>query len=306
MSSLRPSLASVILILLGACARGRKAPAADTASAAPPPPPPAAPTRVKTIAGFRTPESVLYDPALDRYFVSNINGGPLVRDDNGFIARVHPDSLGAPVTFIAGGMVNVTLHAPKGMAVVGDTLWVADIDAVRAFNVRTGAFIASLDLSGMGASFLNDVAIGPDGALYITDTGTDRIFRVAGRTTTVALADPTLGGPNGIVWDDAARRFDIVGYGAAKSVFAWAPGDPAARKLFDGAGQFDGVALLPGGRILVSSWADSTVHAYTPAGGDFALVSHVPAPADIGIDGRRNRLLIPRFQSDVVEVWQLH
>lgn len=55
--------------------------------------------------------------------------------------------------------------------IVGDTLWVADIDAMRAFNKRTGAVIATVDLRPRGAVFLNDVAAGPDGALYITDTG---------------------------------------------------------------------------------------------------------------------------------------
>src|SRR2546426_3743544 len=30
-------------------------------------------------------------------------------------------------------------RSPKGMALNGDTLWVADIDVVRAFNAKTGA-----------------------------------------------------------------------------------------------------------------------------------------------------------------------
>ena len=56
------------------------------------------------------------------------------------------------------------------MAIVGDTLWVADIDDVRAFNKRTGAVIADIDLSSQKATFLNDVASAADGAIYITDT----------------------------------------------------------------------------------------------------------------------------------------
>src|SRR5712691_6603509 len=53
----------------------------DTTRVVPPPPPPAAPgaTRMLTVAGFSTPESVLHDSAQDIYFVSNINGAPTGR-----------------------------------------------------------------------------------------------------------------------------------------------------------------------------------------------------------------------------------
>ncbi|MGH7718701.1 MAG: hypothetical protein ACREON_07655, partial [Gemmatimonadaceae bacterium] len=96
--------------------------AADTAS------------RVATAEGFSTPESVLYDAEADAYFVSNINGSPGERDNNGFISRVRADGTVDSMRFIAGGRGGVTLNAPKGMALVGDTLWVTDIDAVRAFH----------------------------------------------------------------------------------------------------------------------------------------------------------------------------
>src|SRR5688572_12922227 len=103
--------------------------------------------RIASVAAdFKTPESVRYDAPMDVYFVSNINGGPTQKDNNGFIATVKPDSSGMTV-LIQGGRDGVTLHAPKGMAIAGDTLWVADIDALRAFNKRTGAAIRSVDLS---------------------------------------------------------------------------------------------------------------------------------------------------------------
>src|SRR5512132_2787922 len=80
---------------------------------------------VATIGGFKTPESVKYDPDLDVYFVSNINGNPSQKDGNGFIARVRPDSTIDSLMFIAGGRNGVTLNGPKGMAIAGDTLVVA-------------------------------------------------------------------------------------------------------------------------------------------------------------------------------------
>jgi len=280
----------------------------------PPPPAPGA-TKVITVAGFSTPESVLHDSTQDIYFVSNINGSPTAKDNNGFISRLRPDGAIENLKFIEGGRAGATLNAPKGLAVLGDTLWVADIDMVRAFNARTGAVIDSVKLDS--AVFLNDITIAPTGAIYITDTGIrfddvgnvlhpgpDRVYRVgADRKVTVAARGDSLGWPNGITVDPVGKRFLIVSFGAAKAVLAWKPGDRTAHAVAKGPGQFDGVEVA-GSRILVSSWADSTVSAYE-TGQEVKVITGVPSPADIGYDAKRNRVLIPIFSGNRVEVWQL-
>src|SRR5438552_3255011 len=290
----------------------------DTTRVVPPPPPPAAPgaTRMLTVAGFSTPESVLDDSTQDIYFVSNINGSPTAKDNNGFISRVKPDGAVENLKFIEGGRTGITLNAPKGLALAGDTLWVADIDAVRAFNAKTGAPIDSVSLSKLGAVFLNDVVVVPTGALYVTDTGIrfddvgnvlhpgpDRVFRIGpDRAVTVAVRGDTLGRPNGIALDAAGKRFVIVEFGG-RSVLAWKPGDKAPSVIAKGPGGFDGVEIV-GGRILVSSWSDSTVSSYE-TGQEVKLITGVPSPADIGYDAKRNRVLIPIFTGNRVEIWQL-
>ena len=47
--------------------------------------------RVGVLDGFYGPESVKYDPGLNVWYVSNINGDPLAKDNNGFISRMKPD-----------------------------------------------------------------------------------------------------------------------------------------------------------------------------------------------------------------------
>jgi len=293
------------------------APAAPATPATPttPPPVPSA-TKVIVVEGFFTPESVLHDSVQDIYFVSNINGSPTAKDNNGFISRVKPDGAVENLKFIEGGRSGITLNAPKGLALAGDTLWVADIDAVRAFNAKTGAPIDSVSLSKLGAVFLNDLAVAPTGALYITDTGIrfddvgnvlhpgpDRIFRIGpDRAVTVAIRGDTLGRPNGIALDAVGKRFVIVEFGG-RSVLAWKPGDKAPSVIAKGPGGFDGVEIV-GGRILVSSWSDSTVSSYE-TGQEVKLITGVPSPADIGYDAKRNRLLIPIFTGNRVEIWQL-
>jgi sugar lactone lactonase YvrE len=288
----------------------------DTMPAVPPPPAAPGATRVLAVAGFSTPESVLHDSTQDIYFVSNINGSPTAKDNNGFISRVRPDGAIENLKFIEGGRAGVTLNAPKGLGVTGDTLWVADIDAVRAFNARTGAPVDSFKLDSAGAVFLNDLAIA-SGAIYITDTGIkfddvgnvlhpgpDRVFRIGpDRKITIAARGDSLGWPNGIAVDPVGKRFVIVSFGPTKAVLAWKPGDKAPKVIAKGAGGFDGVVVV-GTRILVSSWTDSTVSAYE-TGQEVKVITGVPSPADIGYDAKRNRVLVPIFTGNRVEIWQL-
>lgn len=304
-------------LALAACKPVDKGPP-PTTEAPPAAPPPAAPTKVAQALGFSSPESVLHDSLQDVYFVSNINGSGTARDNNGFISRLKPDGAVEIQKFIEGGKNGVTLNAPKGMALLGDTLWVADIDAIRAFDARTGAPLDSVSLATLipPPVFLNDITATPTGALYVTDTGIrfddvgnvmhrgpDRIFRIGpDRVVTVAVKGDSLGWPNGIALDAVGKRFVIVQFGG-KSLLAWKPEDKAPSVIATGPGAYDGV-VVAGGRILASSWNDSTVSSYE-TGKEVRLISGLPGPADIGFDVKRNRVLIPLVDQNRVEIWQL-
>jgi sugar lactone lactonase YvrE len=293
-------------------AAGKAAAGTPTASQAAP----GAATKVGETDGLKTPESVRYDPELDVFYVSNINGNPSQHDNNGFIAIVRADSTSAaPKVLVEGGKNGVTLDAPKGLALAGDTLWVADINHVRAFNRRTGAKLADVDLSAQKAQFLNDVVIGGDGAVYVTDTGilfddkggmshpgTDQIFRISGGKATSIKAD-SLDAPNGIAFDKTNDRFILGGF-AGKAVQSWHPGDKVPATLATGPGQYDGVEVLNDGRILVTSWADSTVDV-VQNGALSRLVSGVNGPADIGVDTKRMLVAVPLFNDNKVVYYKI-
>jgi sugar lactone lactonase YvrE len=286
--------------MLASCGGGREtgdvARGADTTSAADAAPLSAA--IAHTVGSLEAPEAVRFDPALGVYFVANINGDPLGKDGNGYISRITRDGQVDSLKFIAGGRGGATLNAPKGMAIVGDTLWVADIDAVRAFDKRSGKPITTVSLT-KEAKFLNDAAVGPDGAIYFTDTGTNRVFRVADGKATVALEFKDLQGPNGITWDSAASKFIIVPF-EGKSIYQWAPGDSVPAVVVEGPGQMDGIEALGEGRFVVSTWTDSSLFVLE---GDkiTKLLGGLPSPADIAYDAEGGRVAVPLLMENRVE-----
>ena len=292
----------VAAVILTACTKSNSGDARSDSLAS------AQPDSARPIAsagGFTQPEAVRYDPDQDVYFVSNFGTGDAqAKDNNGFISRMSPDGKTEQLQFVAGGKAGVTLHAPRGMFIVGDTLWVADEDAVRAFNRRTGAPLATADFSAYKLGFLNDVAGGTDGE-YVTDTGTNTIYRIAGGRVTVALNNNALGGPNGITWDSANRRFIVVPYGGDSVIQAWTPGTKTLSVVGKStSNKFDGVEVLPGGSVLVSSQGDSALHLFT--GGTGRRIIRVGgAPADIAIDTKRNRVAVPFVDRSIVEIWPL-
>jgi hypothetical protein len=256
-------------------------------------------------AGFTEPEAVRYDPDQDVYFVSNFGTGDNeAKDNNGFISRMAPDGAIEQLKFIAGGTGATILHAPRGMTIVGDTLWAVDADAVRAFNRRTGAPLATVDFSAIKHGFLNDVATGPD-ALYVTDTGTDAIYRIADGRAAVAVRNSALGNPNGITWDEGGRRFIVVPWGGDSAIKAWKPGTTTLSVIGrSGSSKFDGVEILAGDRVLVASQKDSSLYLFTGGTGR-PIIRTGGEPADIAVDTKRNRVAVPFVDRNLVEIWQL-
>lgn len=310
------------IILLAACAK-KDASTTDTAARAPDSAATAktntdSATHIATVSGFKTPESVKYDAEQDVYFVSNINGNPNQKDGNGFIAKVTGENPASMTMFIEGGKNGVTLNAPKGMAINGDTLWVADIDAVRGFDRKTGKPLANIELASLKATFLNDVTVGPDG-IYVTDTGihfdekgamthpgTDMVIRISNGKSEAVLKGDALkaaGGPNGIYYD-AKGGVILIGGFSGKDLVSFKPGSTTLTTVASGPGSYDGLEMLGDGRILVTSWADSSVSVVKNAQ-VHKLISAQNAPADIGVDGKRMRVAIPRFNENTVEIFAI-
>ena len=273
-------------------------------------------TQIAWLGDLHQPESVRYDSDQDVFFISNMVGFGSVKDANGYIVQVSADDLTKSRVFAENGKAGVVLDAPKGMAIHGDTLWICDIDVMRAINRKTGVYIGTLDLKPMGALLLNDVTFGGDGAMYITDTGilmtdkgviyrgADKIFRVANGKPQVISQGAGLMRPNGITWDQESNRLVVVSFDPFHSMMYSLSPTGERRLLAKGNGKFDGVEPLGGGRFIVASWNDSSVR-LLGGGENRRIANNVLSPADIGFDTKRNRLAIALGPLNQMQLWQL-
>ena len=290
--------------------------APPAASAAPPAAPaaearPAAPSPAVKYTGFSTPESVLYDAQADRYLVSNVNGSPDAADDNGFISVLSPDGGVTTLKWIEGGKNKVKLDAPKGMGIVKGVLYVADITAVRMFDAKTGAPKGAVPIPG--ATFLNDVATGADGKVYVSDTGVkvgpkgfeptgaDAVYVIDKGHARALAKTKDLGGPNGLLVTD--KGVVVVTFGSGE-VYRLDEKGAKQDVTKPPQGGLDGVEAV-GDSLLVSSWQGSAVYRGKLGGTFEAVLTDQKAPADIGYDSKRNRVLVPHFTEDTVEAYDL-
>ena len=262
------------------------------------------------LKGFEAPESVIHDAREDVYLVSNICGSPFAKNGKGYISRVSPK--GKVTLHWIGGGPKKLLNAPKGLALFGERIYVTDLDQVKAFNRKTGEPETSISVPG--ATFLNDIVAAKDGTLYVSDTGftvdaktkkmkqsgTDAIWKITAEGQPSPLVkDPKLGNPNGMALKDG--NLLVVTWGTGKILQVTPEGKWSVYKTTP-AKQLDGIEVLPGGALLISSWQARGVFKMDNKGKVQAVAVNLESPADIGIDRKRKRVLVPLLSRDLVQI----
>lgn len=278
---------------------------------------PAGPTATWKTEGFVTPESVFV--AADAYYVSNINGAPLDKDDNGFISKLGKDGKVLELKWISGESADVELNAPKGMGVHEGTLFVADIDTVRRFEVATGKALPPIAIAG--GTFLNDIHVAGD-SVYVTDSGIGADFKPAGTPAifvinakdaepkAVKLEIPEVGLPNGVfaVANEGGDAVYFNGFDMAKAIQGFdRKTNTALPKLDLPAGSLDGLFALKGEgdawSFFVSSWETGTVYHIAAPGQFKAIASGLKGPADFGVDVEQKLVIVPVFMENRVDAY---
>lgn len=211
------------------------------------------------LGGLANPESAALSADGAFLYVTNVNGEGEAVDGNGFISKISVDGRMLERNWSIG------LDGPKGIARHNDTLYVADITQLVAIDAGTGKTSSRVPLDG--ATFLNDVAIAPDGRVLVADSGGKRIYAVGAGKPSVWIENDLLFSINGLLAEPG--RLIVTTMAGRLLAIDYVTG--AITVLAEGLGDGDGVAPLGGGRYLVSEWP-GLMHVVSPGGGHTTIM----------------------------------
>lgn len=256
----------------------------------------------KTAPDLMGPESVIYHPGSNALFVSNVNGSPDAIDGNGFISQLSVD----------GKILNLhwidELNAPKGLALIDDYLYVADINELVVIDIANKQIVQRYPAEG--AKFLNDVAADKHGHVYVSDMMTNRIYRLADDEFKLWFADPSLEAPNGLLVEHDSLIIGSWG----NMVDGFATEVPGHLKKIDlntleisslgdqsPIGNLDGVEADGMGNYLVTDWMNGRLLLISPNGSSETLIEFEQGSADHTVMPEKNLVIVPMMlQNEVV------
>jgi hypothetical protein len=242
--------------------------------------------------GFAAPEGAALAPD-GNYLVSSvgIDGGD-AKNGDGFISKISPDG------DVIAQYWAAKMNGPKGMAVLDGVLYVADIDTVMMVDADKGGLGEKIRVEG--AAFLNDVTSWGD-AVYVSDSGTGRIYRIADGAATLWLEDARFGGINGLLGDGDRLLVTTMGTGSLLSVSK--AGE--ITEIAKGMSNADGLGLVPGGGYLVSSWPGQ-IH-YVAEDGTVTTLLDTTGPGilqnDLSVFG--DTVIVPNWEPGTVTAWKV-
>jgi hypothetical protein len=253
----------------------------------------------KAVEAWRTPpelmvpESVMFDAERQILYVANIAGKPTDKDDQGFIAQVTLDGAIKKLRWVEG------MNAPKGMGIFQGTLYVTDIDRVHAIDIAAGSIRKTWEAPE--AKFLNDIAIDPQGTVYISDWVGKVLYTISNDRLAVLLSVPQ-DKPNGMLMENGRLLV-----GTAEGVYEVDPGAKTLTRRIAHAGGIDGFKPLSPGRYIVSDWAGKTqiIEKDKPPIVLLDTTSQKVNAADLEFIAEKNLLLIPTFFDNRVAAYRL-
>lgn len=265
------------------------------------------------IKDLQSPQCFLAAPDNQGYFISNVNGDESARDNNGFITKLDQNGKVISRHFIQGGEDDTVLHAPKGMAIIKNVLYVADLDVLRGFDTQTGRPAVTVQLSrhqeAPPSVGLADIAHASDGVLYVSDTDTNTIYRIdttRNHTVSVLVQDASLAGPRGIAIHPKTGHLIVVSWNKGKILDVDQRGHITvlvSNSFFSSRFKnLDGVDFDVWGNMYVSDLTAGKVWRITPKERFDVIAEYLPTPAGIGVDRANHLILVPYLYGNAAEM----
>jgi sugar lactone lactonase YvrE len=266
----------------------------------------AAPKLLWEVKSLEQPESVVQDSATGVLYVSNISGAVMQKDGKGFISKLRPDGTIVTREWVKG------LNAPTGLALFERTLYVADVDELVEINVASGEIVKRHPAKG--AIFLNDVAAGEDGTVYVSDTPMNTIWRLKDGAFEPWLANDALNGPNGLLI--VGEKLIVASFGKLPSegqmqelggLLAVDIEKRSLSKLGDSEkiGNLDGLQALQPGAYLVTDWDAGGLYRVPPKGKVQRLIKLGKGSADFVYFADKKLAIIPIMLNNALVAYTL-
>jgi len=250
----------------------------------------------RTDSTLRVPESVIYDESRKALYVSNINSRAKTKGRNGFISKLSLDGKITDLHWVD------SLNAPKGMAIVGDKLFVADITELVEIDINNRKILSRISIKD--SKMLNDVTSDPDGKVYISDSEGNKIFEYNKKEVSEWLSFG-LNRPNGLLISGDSLFLASAGsmdFNAINIV------NRQKTLLTAGINRGDGIAATgEKGHFLVSDW-EGEIFLIHPDNTKVSLLNTKEQKlntADIWYIPGQNLLLVPTFFGNSVVAYKL-
>jgi len=299
----------ILVMVLSGCGGSPTEKKEPAASATPAPtmasPNAEVPAKWTATEGIDTPESVFVDSASGFIFSSQIVGMPGERDGNGRIVKLSSDGKVIDANWVKG------LNAPKGLRSTNGTLWTADIDEVIGIEIATAKVGPRIKIQG--AQFLNDVAAGADGTVYVTDMMGNKIYAIKNGKASIFAEGEDLEYPNGILAEN--DRLVVGGWGKPEADFTTkVPGhlftlDLKTKKKTlitpNPTANIDGLESDGKGGYIVTDYIAGKLLHITANGDVHMLKQFKPGTADIAFVPAENLLIIPHMNENKIAAYNI-
>lgn len=237
------------------------------------------------------PESILPDFKKNVLYVSLIDGAPWAADGKGGVGKLSPDGKRYDSAWITG------LNAPKGMGLIGNRLFVADITEVVVIDVAKGKIEKKIAVDS--ARGLNDITVSNKGTVYVSDSRTGKIWRLQNDVPILFLDN--VSGVNGL------KAVGNALYIGAGKQFIRADEKKSTLKIAELPQGIDGIEPVGNGNFILTSWAGYVF--YVSAKGTVEnLLETYPQKkntADIGYDDKTKTVYVPTFNGKTVAAYRL-
>lgn len=257
---------------------------------------------VRTVGSIPGPESVAVGPD-GAWYVSSF--GKFDNGSDGAVYRVDPEK-GAPQVYASG------LEDPCGVVFSGSTLWVADRKGVYRVTRGKAELVFPAKAFPRELHFLNDLAAGPGGELYVSDTGDSTsagrgaVFRLKpGARPGVVPGSDTVRAQSSVNGLFRAGGDTLYAVGFRTGILSVTDGRGGWKELAQGLGSPDGIDAAPTGGFYISDNNGGDLFLIKPGAEPVKIARGLEAPADLVVDRKRGLLVVPENSGNRLTVYKV-